>query len=91
MPRFVNIDRDTPMLLPADMRDWVPADHLVHFIIDAIESIDTSSAQINHRGTGSKQFPPAMLLSLLVYSYSTGIFSSRKIESSDILTCGENR
>jgi transposase len=82
MPRFVNIDRDTPMLLPADMRDWIPADHLVHFIIDAIESIDTSLAQINQRGTGSKQFPPAMLLSLLVYSYSTGIFSSRKIERS---------
>jgi hypothetical protein len=31
--RFVNIDRDTPLLLPPDLRDWVPGDHLAHFII----------------------------------------------------------
>ena len=55
MARFVNIDRDTPMLLPPDLRDWIPCDHLVHFVIDAIESIDTSCAQINHRGTGNEQ------------------------------------
>jgi transposase len=82
MAKFVNIDRDTPMLLPPDMRDWVPSNHLVHFMIDAIESVDTSMAQINHRGTGSEQYPPAMLLALLVYSYCTGIFSSRQIERS---------
>jgi hypothetical protein len=52
--KFVNIDRDTPMLLPHDMRDWFPSNHLVHFMIDAIESVDTSMAQINHRGTGSE-------------------------------------
>ena len=80
MARFVSIDRDTPMLLPPDLRDWVPSNHLVHFVIDAIESIDTSAAQINQRGTGNKQYPPAMLLALLVYSYCTGQFSSRQIE-----------
>lgn len=82
MARFVSIDRDTPMLLPPDLRDWVPPGHLVHFIIDAIESIDTTSSQINHRGTGHEQYPPAMLLALLVYSYCTGTFSSRQIEAS---------
>ena len=56
--------------------------HLVHFIIDAIESIDTNSDQINHRGTGHEQYPPAMLLGLLIYSYCTGTFSSRQIEAS---------
>jgi hypothetical protein len=30
MAKIVNIDRDTPMLLPPDMRDWVPSNHLVH-------------------------------------------------------------
>ena len=33
-PRFVNVDRDTPLLLPVDLRDWVPANHLAHFILD---------------------------------------------------------
>jgi hypothetical protein len=54
MAKFVNIDRDTPLLLPPDMRDWVPSSHIVHFMIDAIESVNTSIAQINHRGTGSE-------------------------------------
>jgi len=37
---FVNIDRDTPLLLPPDLRDWVPADHLAHFVLDAVEALD---------------------------------------------------
>ena len=68
MTRYVNIDRDTPLLLPPDLRDWVPADHLVHFVIDAVELIDTRTAPVNSRGTGSEQYPPGMLLALLVYS-----------------------
>ena len=31
-PRYVNIGRDTPLILPPNLRDWVAADHLVHFI-----------------------------------------------------------
>ena len=80
MAKFVNIDRDTPLLLPPDLRDWVPADHLVHFVLDAVQLLDVSSAPVNERGTGSEQYPPAMLLGLLVYSYATGVFSSRQIE-----------
>lgn len=82
MAKFVNIDRGTPLLLPPDLRDWVPADHLVHFVIDAVEQIDVSRAQVNERGTGSEQYPPGLLLGLLVYSYATGVFSSRQIERS---------
>lgn len=78
--RFVNIDRDTPMLLPPDLRDWVSANHLVQFILDAVSLLDTRSARLNHRGTGDAQYPPAMMLSLLIYSYATGTFSSRQIE-----------
>lgn len=80
MARYVNIDRETPLLLPPDMRDWVPAGHLVHFVIDAMAAIDVSAAPVNERGTGSEQYPPGLLLGLLVYSYATGVFSSRQIE-----------
>jgi transposase len=78
--RFVNIDRDTPMLLPADLREWVQRDDLVHFIVDALEVLDVSSASVNRRGTGSEQYPPGMMLGLLVYCYAQGTFSSRQIE-----------
>lgn len=79
--RFVNVDHDTPLLLPPNLRDWVPADHMVHFIMDAVAALDLSAARVNERGTGSAQYPPAMMLALLIYSYSTGIFSSRKIQN----------
>lgn len=79
--RFVNLDRQTPMLLPCDLRDWVPADHIVHFILDAVEQIPLGHFHVNHRGTGSEQYPPAMMLALLIYSYATGRFGSRTIEA----------
>jgi transposase len=79
--RFVNIDHDTPLLLPPDLRDWVSQDHMVHFIIDAVVALDLSRARTNERGTGSAQYPPSMMLGLLIYSYATGTFSSRRIET----------
>ena len=78
--RFVNLDRETPMLLPPDLRDWVAKDDLVRFVIDAVEMCELSKAKINHRGTGDAQFPPTMMLALLIYCYANRLFSSRQIE-----------
>src|SRR2546426_9745144 len=79
--RFVNLDRQTPMFLPCDLREWVPQDHIVHFILDAVEEIPTSHFQVNDRGTGSEQYPPQIMLALLIYCYATGRFGSRTIEA----------
>src|SRR6266700_3873569 len=79
--RFVNWDRQTPMFLPCDLREWVPQDHIVHFILDAVEQIPTAHFQVNDRGTGSPQYPPAMMLALLIYCYATGRFGSRTIQA----------
>ena len=79
--RFVNIDHDTPMLLPPDLRDWVSPGHMVHFIIDAVKALDLSLARTNQRGTGHAQYPPSMMLGLLIYCYATGTFASRRIET----------
>jgi len=78
--RFVNIDRDTPLLLPPDLRQWVPENHLAHFIVDAVDSLPLTNPAVNERGTGDEQYPPRMMLSLLSYCYATGTFSSRAIE-----------
>jgi transposase len=78
--RFVLEDRNTPMLLPPDLRDWVPEDDLVHFVIEAVDRLGLEKFRVNHRGTGDEQFPPHMMLALLIYCYANGIFSSRKIE-----------
>ncbi len=79
--RFVSIDRDTPMLLPPDLRDWVAQDDLVHLVIETLAVLPLHEARSNQRGTGSEPYPPAMLLGLLIYCYATGTFASRRIEA----------
>jgi len=79
--RFVNLDRQTPMFLPCDLREWIPEGHLVHFILDAVEQLPLTHFHVNDRGTGSEQYPPAMMLALLIYCYATGRFGSRTIEA----------
>lgn len=85
------------MLLPVDLRDWLPTDHIVHFILESVETLNLQGFRVNVRGTGSEQYPPGMMLSLLIYSYATGRFSSREIEMathSDVAVryiCGGNQ
>ena len=78
--KIETIDRDTPMLLAPDLRDWVPEDDMVHFVIEAVARVGLSAFKLNERGSGSAQKSPHMMLALLIYCYSNGIFSSRKIE-----------
>lgn len=78
--RYVSADRNQPLLLPPDLREWVPDDDLVHFVIEAVDTLDTGVFKVNLRGSGSAQYPPHMMLSLLIYCYANGIFSSRRIE-----------
>ena len=68
------------MLLPLDLRDWVPTGHIVHFVIDAAKLLDLSSANIKHFGAGSAHYPPSMIVGLLLHRGATGSFSSRKVE-----------
>ncbi len=81
MPKhYVDIDRRSPMLFPVDMRDWVAWDRLAQLVIDTIEQCDLRRVVTNDRGTGSRQYPPGMMVSLLIYAYAQGVFSSRRIE-----------
>lgn len=80
MGKFVDCERDQAFLLPPDLRDWIPEDDLAHFVIEAVERVDMSAFKVNHRGTGSAQYHPRMMLALLIYCYANGIFSSRRIE-----------
>ncbi len=54
--RFVNIDHDTPLLLPPDLRQWVPQKHLVHFVMDAVAELDLRQAQVIKEAMGFRRF-----------------------------------
>lgn len=51
--RLVNIDRQTPMFLPCDLRKWAPPDPIVHFILEVVEQIPTAHFRGHDRDTGS--------------------------------------
>ena len=74
--------RNQVFLLPPDMRDWLPADHLVWFLLETIEVLDTSEFERRRRrgGAGAAGYDPRMLLGLLNFAYCRGIRSSRQIE-----------
>ena len=76
----MDCDREQAFLLPPDLRDWIPADDLGHFVIEAVDRVDLGAFKVNHRGTGSAQYHPRMMLALMIYCYANGIFSSRRIE-----------
>ena len=78
--RFVNVDRDTPFLLPPSVQEWLPPEHLARFVVEIVDRLDLSELQSAYRGRGSDAFPPAMMVALLFYGYATGVFSSRQME-----------
>lgn len=55
------------MFLPCDLREWMPEGHIVPFILEAVEQMPTGHFPVNERGSGSKQYPPTMMLALLSY------------------------
>ena len=77
---FQPIDRDTDYLLPPSVQDWLPKAHLARYVVDVVEGLDLSALERAYAGKGSDAYHPATLLSLLIYGYATGTFSSRKIE-----------
>lgn len=79
--KFREWQPDAGWLFPPSPRDWLPEDHLVYFLLDVTAQIDVSPI-IDDYDTGNggqPPFHPRMMLVLLLYAYSQGVFSSRKI------------
>jgi len=79
---FLLVERDQTYLLPPNMRDWLPEDHLAFFVLDAVEEIDLSPFYSRYRedGWGAAAHDPKMMVALLLYAYCLGERSSRRIE-----------
>ena len=80
MSRFRPINREIDFLLPPSVQDWLPESHLARYVVEVVEGLDLSKLESVYAGRGSAAYHPAMLLSLLIYGYATGAYSSRKIE-----------
>jgi transposase len=88
---FRPVNPDQGCLLPADIRSWLPPDHLSWRVIAVTGQLDLSRFAAAYRADGQGQAPydPAMMVALLFYCYFKGIRSSRKIRDActDDLGC----
>jgi len=68
-------------LLPASVLDWVPAGHLVHFVMNLVrEQLDLHGILNKYdEARGYPPYDPRMMVALLMYAYSQGVYSSRRI------------
>ena len=72
---------DQLLLLSPDLREWLPAGHLVHHVSDLVDALDLSAFYAPYEGDGRRNAPyePTMMVKVLIYAYATGVFSSRAI------------
>jgi transposase len=81
MKGFQGANRNQISLLPPDINSWLPERHLARFVVEITDRLDLTSIYKKYQGKGSIPYDPRLLLSLLFYGYSTGVYSSRKIEA----------
>src|ERR1700731_2481600 len=80
MSNFRPIDRDTGFLMPPSVDEWLPERHLARFVVEVIAGLDLRAMTGSYRGSGEASYHPQLLLGVLIYGYTTGVFSSRKLE-----------
>ena len=67
---FIESRREQGFLLPPDVREWLPADHLAWFVIDAVAQMDLSAFYAAYRadGHGRAAYEPSMMVTLVLYA-----------------------
>ena len=72
---------DQSLLFPPSPRDWLPDGHLAFFIADTVAAMDLQAFYAPYEGDGRRNqpFDPQMMVTVLLYAYATGTFSSRRI------------
>src|SRR6266545_1815574 len=81
-PNFLPCERDQQLLMPSDLREWLPDDHLAWFVLDAVSELDLEPFYRAYRddGWGRAAHDPPMMVALCLYAYATGERSARRIE-----------
>jgi transposase len=79
---FIDCDREQAFLMPPSLRDWLPEDHLAWFVIDTVSRLDLKPFYSAYRadGHGRAAYEPSMMVSLVLFAYSTSERSARGIE-----------
>lgn len=85
---FRRYEPDQYLLLPPDLREWLPENHLALFVSDIVEELDLSAILNEYEKGDGRGHPPyhrVMMVKLLIYGYCIGVISSRKIERATVV------
>jgi transposase len=77
---------DEAQFLPPSVQDYVPKDHLSRLIVALVrEELDLSAIASSYRSAlGQPPFDPRMMTALLLHSYASGLYSSRRIAKASV-------
>ena len=81
-PKFKDspVEFDQHLLFPTNIFDLLPKGHDC-FVYEVIfQGIDTSEVEKKYHHLGQHAYPPKLIVAILIYAYSHGVFSSREIE-----------
>lgn len=79
--KFRDWDVNQAWLLPPSILEFVPEDHLAHFVRNTVcDSLDCSEILSAYGSKdGRPPYHPTMMVALLLYAYCNGVYSSRRI------------
>jgi transposase len=66
--------------MPPSVDEWLPERHLARFVVEMVAQLDLRAIVGSYRGSGERSYQPLLLVGVIVYGYTTGVFSSRKLE-----------
>jgi len=71
---------EQPSLLPPNLEELIPAEHLVRVVNRVVDELDIEPLLEKYKGGGTSSYHPRMMLKVIVYAYTQKIYSSRKME-----------
>lgn len=82
MAKFRAYSTEQGELIPTYLSEWVPDDHEARLVSDIVDQLDLSAITQKYANRGEEAYHPSMLLKLWFYGYTTGVFTSRKLQKS---------
>jgi transposase len=76
---FKKYDQHQTFLCPTSLDDYVPSGHPARTISEIVDNLDLTTVYQKYPVMGASRYDPRMMLKVLFYSYSSGVFSSREI------------
>jgi transposase len=77
---FKDYQQHQILLLPPSLEELISPKHLVRVVNEVLERIDLKSLEKGYKGGGASNYHPRMMLKVLVYAYSTKLYSCRRID-----------